>query len=37
MGYTGCSYTKKWTILSIRVVGMDLRFLTQPVTVYTAR
>ena len=37
MGYTGCSYTKKWTIFSIREVGIDLRFLTQPVTVCTAR
>ena len=37
MGYTGCSYTKKWTIFSIRAVGIDLRFLIQPVTVCTAK
>ena len=37
MGYTGCSYTKKWTIFSIRAVGIDLRFLTQPVTVCISR
>ena len=26
-----------WTIFSIRAVGIDLRFLTQPVTVCTAK
>ena len=35
--HLNCSYTKKWTIFSIRAVGIDLRFLTQPVTVCTAK
>ena len=35
--WTSALILKKWTIFSIRAVGIDLRFLIQPVTVCTAK